>query len=154
MTKRKGRTPPLRPAEYLSYYKYGIQPGGQNADPSIGFSRVPVWDERTSDEHVHRGVDHKMASGHAPSGKMAPNSLRNTTYQQLRDSGDRANMDDSVTVRVGEADTAVDIPIYRDRLSAVSPYFRGAFEGSFKEATDRNLSLTDVSEQTFRIFLQ
>ncbi|CAN9372295.1 unnamed protein product [Alternaria alternata] len=134
MTKRKGRTPPLRPAEYLSYYKYGIQPGGQNADPSIGFSRVPVWDERTSDEHVHRGVDHKMASGHAPSGKMAPNSL--------------------VTVRVGEADTAVDIPIYRDRLSAVSPYFRGAFEGSFKEATDRNLSLTDVSEQTFRIFLQ
>lgn len=58
MTKRKRRTPPLRPAEYLSYYKYGIQPGGQNADPSIGFPKVPVWDERTSDEHVHRGVDH------------------------------------------------------------------------------------------------
>jgi hypothetical protein len=58
-----------------------------------------------------------------------------------------------VTVRVGEADAAVDIPVYRDHLSAVSPYFRGAFEGSFKEATDRNLSLTDVSEQTFRMFL-
>lgn len=59
-----------------------------------------------------------------------------------------------VTVRVGEADAAVNIPVYRDHLSAVSPYFRGAFEGSFKEATDRNLSLTDVSEQTFRMFLQ
>ena len=51
-----------------------------------------------------------------------------------------------VTVRVGEADVAVDIPVYRDQLSAVSLYFRGAFEGPFKEATDRILPLTDVSE--------
>ncbi|KAL1793565.1 hypothetical protein ACET3X_008547 [Alternaria dauci] len=81
-----------------------------------------------------------MASSHAPSGKMLPNFLTMSF--------------DMVTVSVGEADTAVNIPVYRDQLSAVSPYFRGAFEGSFKEATDRNLPLTDVSEQTFRMFLQ
>jgi hypothetical protein len=82
------------------------------------------------------------------------------TYRQLRDFGDKADIHDRtmsfemVTVRVGEADVAVDIPVYRDQLSAVSLYFRGAFEGPFKEATDRILPLTDVSEQTFRIFLQ
>jgi len=61
---------------------------------------------------------------------------------------------DTVTVRVGEADTAVNITVYRNLLSDVSPYFRGAFEGSFVEATDRFTSLTDVTEQTFRMFLQ
>ncbi|KAI4663655.1 uncharacterized protein J4E78_004071 [Alternaria triticimaculans] len=61
---------------------------------------------------------------------------------------------DTVTVRVGEADTAVDITVYRDVLSAVSPYFRSAFEGPFVETTDRSISLTDVTEQTFRMFLQ
>ena len=61
---------------------------------------------------------------------------------------------DTVTVRVGEADTAVNITVYRNLLSDVSPYFRGAFEGSFVEATDRFISLTDVTEQTFRMFLQ
>jgi len=60
----------------------------------------------------------------------------------------------TVTVRIGEADTAADITVYRDILSAVSPYFRNAFEGSFVEATDRAISLTDVTEQTFRMFLQ
>ncbi|KAI4680546.1 hypothetical protein J4E81_010076 [Alternaria sp. BMP 2799] len=60
----------------------------------------------------------------------------------------------SVTVQVGEADASVDITVYRNMLSAVSPYFRGAFEGSFVEATDRFMSLTDVTEQTFRMFLQ
>ncbi|KAI4935537.1 uncharacterized protein J4E92_002828 [Alternaria infectoria] len=60
----------------------------------------------------------------------------------------------SVTVRVGEADASVDIVVYRNILSAVSPYFRSAFEGSFVEATDRLISLTDVTEQTFRMFLR
>ncbi|KAI4708477.1 hypothetical protein J4E89_006533 [Alternaria sp. Ai002NY15] len=60
----------------------------------------------------------------------------------------------SVTVRVGEADASVDITVYRNMLSAVSPYFRGAFEGSFVEATDRFMSLTDVTEQTFPIDVQ
>jgi len=58
-----------------------------------------------------------------------------------------------VTIRVGEPDHAVDIPVYRELLSSVSPYFRGAFEGGFKEATNRTIPLTDVTEQTFRIFL-
>ena len=55
------------------------------------------------------------------------------TYRQLRDFGDKADIHDRtmsfemVTVRVGEADVAVDIPVYRDQLSAVSLYFRGAF---------------------------
>jgi hypothetical protein len=57
-------------------------------------------------------------------------------------------------VRVGFADAAVNISVYRDVLSAVSPYIRGAFKGPFRETTDRSLSLTDVTEQTFRIFLQ
>ncbi|KAI4944568.1 hypothetical protein J4E91_008571 [Alternaria rosae] len=56
----------------------------------------------------------------------------------------------TVIVRVGEADTAVDITVYRNTLSAVSPYFRGAFEGSFVENTDRFMSLTDVTEQIFQ----
>ncbi|KAI4639051.1 hypothetical protein J4E93_009541 [Alternaria ventricosa] len=61
---------------------------------------------------------------------------------------------DTVTVRVGEADTAVDITVYRDILSAVSPYFRSAFDGPFVEATDRSICLTDVTNETFRMFLQ
>lgn len=39
-------------------------------------------------------------------------------------------------------------------LSTVSPYFQKAFKGSFPEAEDRSIHLDDVSEQTFRIFLQ
>jgi hypothetical protein len=61
---------------------------------------------------------------------------------------------DIVTLRVGEPDVAVDIPVYREVLAGISPYFCGAFKGSFKEAGDKFLPLTDVSEQTFRIFLQ
>jgi hypothetical protein len=59
-----------------------------------------------------------------------------------------------VTLRVGEPNVAVDIPVYREVLAGVSPYFRGAFKSSFKEATGKFLPLTHVSEQTFRIFLQ
>jgi hypothetical protein len=51
-----------------------------------------------------------------------------------------------VTLRVGEPDVAVDIPVYREVLAGISPYFHGAFKGSFKEATDKFLPLTDVSE--------
>jgi len=59
-----------------------------------------------------------------------------------------------VTVRLGQGDEAVEIPVNLELLKAVSPYFGGAFEGGFKEATDRKIELTDVTEQTFRIFLQ
>jgi hypothetical protein len=61
---------------------------------------------------------------------------------------------DLVTVRVGSPDKAVDIPVYRELLSSVSPYFRDAFEGGFKEAAAGIIPLTDVTEATFRIFLQ
>jgi hypothetical protein len=61
---------------------------------------------------------------------------------------------DSVTLRIGEPGVAVDTFMYREILTVVSPYFRSVFEGAFKEATERFLTLTDVSEQTFRIFLQ
>jgi hypothetical protein len=61
---------------------------------------------------------------------------------------------DTVNVRVGLADAAVNISFYRDVLSAVSPYIRGAFKSPFRETTDHSLSLTDITKQTFRIFLQ
>ncbi|KAI8940850.1 hypothetical protein NX059_002111 [Plenodomus lindquistii] len=61
---------------------------------------------------------------------------------------------DQVMVRVGEPGVAVSIPIYPDLLAAMSPYFRGAFKGSFKEASDKFITLADVSEQTFRIFME
>jgi hypothetical protein len=60
---------------------------------------------------------------------------------------------DLVTVRVGEPDQAVNILVSRKMLSSVSPYFRAAFEGKFKEATTRTITLSDVTEETFRIFL-
>jgi hypothetical protein len=58
------------------------------------------------------------------------------------------------TVRVGKPDATVDVSVYRDLLSSVPPYFRGAFECGFKEATYGAVPLTDVTEETFRIFLQ
>jgi hypothetical protein len=61
---------------------------------------------------------------------------------------------DLVTIRVGESNDAVDIPVYRELISSVSPYFRSAFEGDFMEATERVIPLVDVTEQTFRVFLQ
>jgi hypothetical protein len=57
-------------------------------------------------------------------------------------------------VRVGFVNAAVNISFYRDVLSAVSPYIRGALKGPFRETTDHSLSFTDVTKQTFRIFLQ
>ncbi|KAH7087856.1 hypothetical protein FB567DRAFT_443038 [Paraphoma chrysanthemicola] len=49
---------------------------------------------------------------------------------------------------VKEADNALSMG------SRQRPYFRGAFTGDFKEATEGVITLTDVSEQTFRVFLQ
>ncbi|KAF1915496.1 hypothetical protein BDU57DRAFT_451017 [Ampelomyces quisqualis] len=57
-------------------------------------------------------------------------------------------------VKKAEAIVAMDVPIHRELLASVSPYFHGAFNGDFKEASDGIISLTDVTEQTFRIFLQ
>jgi hypothetical protein len=57
-----------------------------------------------------------------------------------------------VTVRVGEP--PVDIPVYRDLICSVAPYFKGAFNSSFCEAEDRTINLPDVRESTFRAFLE
>jgi len=61
---------------------------------------------------------------------------------------------DLVTVRVGEEPHAIDFHVYHELLTSVSPYFQAAFDGGFKEANERQIALTDVTEQTFRIFLQ
>lgn len=58
-----------------------------------------------------------------------------------------------MTVRVGDGEATTDVPVYRALISAASPYFKAAFEGGFKEAEDRLLTLNDVSEQAFRLFL-
>lgn len=57
---------------------------------------------------------------------------------------------DVVTIRPENKD----IVVCRALLSAVSPYFKKAFSGPFTEAKDRAISLPDVSERTFRAFLQ
>ncbi|KAJ4338729.1 hypothetical protein N0V95_007972 [Ascochyta clinopodiicola] len=56
---------------------------------------------------------------------------------------------DTVSIRVGEKI----IPVYKDFLTSVSPYFQKAFNGSFKKADERSIALEGISEQTFRIFL-
>ncbi|KAF9695042.1 hypothetical protein EKO04_006998 [Ascochyta lentis] len=54
-------------------------------------------------------------------------------------------------VQVHIEDTS--ILVYKDLLTSVSPYFQKAFDGSFKEAQERSITLEGVSEQTFRTFL-
>ena len=61
---------------------------------------------------------------------------------------------DTVAIRIGDPSQVVEIQVDCELICSVSPYFRSAFKGKFKEATDRVISLPDVSEQTFRIFLQ
>jgi hypothetical protein len=61
---------------------------------------------------------------------------------------------DIVTLRISEPASAVDIPVCREVITSVSPYFNGAFNGDFKEASDHTITLTDANEQTVRIFLQ
>lgn len=56
---------------------------------------------------------------------------------------------DTVMVRLANVETAV----YTELLCAISPYFRKAFKGPFEEAQKRSISLDDVDEHTFRMFL-
>lgn len=53
---------------------------------------------------------------------------------------------DIVTIRIGELASAADIPVYREVITAVSPYFNGVFNGDFKEASDCTITLTDANE--------
>jgi hypothetical protein len=48
----------------------------------------------------------------------------------------------------------VDIPVQRELLSSISPYFRRAFEGGFRERVEGVIPLNDVTEETFQIFLK
>ena len=45
------------------------------------------------------------------------------------------------------------ICVYKAHLCEVSPYFKKAFDGPFSEAGERKISLLDVSEHTFRLFM-
>jgi hypothetical protein len=59
-----------------------------------------------------------------------------------------------VTVRIGQPNTTVDVPVQRELISSVSLYFRSAFDGAFRETTEGVIPLTDVTEETFQIFLK
>ncbi|THY29894.1 hypothetical protein D6D01_03442 [Aureobasidium pullulans] len=55
-----------------------------------------------------------------------------------------------VTIEVGAEKKA--FMVHKDLLAFYSDYFRGAFDGSFKEATDRKLSLPDDCIGVFNVF--
>ncbi len=59
---------------------------------------------------------------------------------------------DIIQVSVGEP--AVIIPVYKDIICSVAPYFQGACNHNFRDAEDRVISLTDIDEPTFRLFLR
>jgi hypothetical protein len=59
---------------------------------------------------------------------------------------------DIVILRVGDPETATDVPVYRALLSSASPYFKGALEGGFKEAEERLITLNYVTVRNFRLF--
>jgi hypothetical protein len=42
--------------------------------------------------------------------------------------------------------------VYKELLCFHSEYFRGAFEGSFRESEEKSIHIKDVSESTFRLF--
>jgi hypothetical protein len=58
---------------------------------------------------------------------------------------------DMVTVHVGSDKTP--FIVHKDLLTSSSPYFKAAFEGKFREATDNSVPLVDVTPTQFRRFL-
>jgi hypothetical protein len=56
-----------------------------------------------------------------------------------------------VTIRVGAP--PVNISVYKDIICSV-PYFNAAFNRGVREATEVAITLPDVSEPIFRIFVQ
>ncbi|KAH6622302.1 hypothetical protein C7974DRAFT_398048 [Boeremia exigua] len=56
---------------------------------------------------------------------------------------------DVVTIRLEDTEVVV----YKAWLTGVSPYFKKAFDGSSKEAEEQAITLVDVSERIFRMFL-
>jgi hypothetical protein len=57
---------------------------------------------------------------------------------------------DTVTLKIGQAE----ITVHKALLTTVSEYFRKAFDGPFKEANDRSITIEGVSERSLRMFLQ
>ncbi|THZ18857.1 hypothetical protein D6C91_05343 [Aureobasidium pullulans] len=57
---------------------------------------------------------------------------------------------DSVTLVVGRSKKAY--TLHKDLLCFYSDYFRAAFNGSFKEAAERKIELSDVEEEVFEFF--
>jgi len=55
-----------------------------------------------------------------------------------------------VTIKVGMEKQP--FPIHKELLVYQSKHFRAAFEGGFKEAEDKIVTLTDVHEDDFRMF--
>ncbi|QDS76430.1 hypothetical protein FKW77_004298 [Venturia effusa] len=58
---------------------------------------------------------------------------------------------DVVTVHVGPDKTP--FLVHKDLLTTSSPYFKAAFEGEFREATDKTILLEDISVIQFKLFL-
>jgi hypothetical protein len=59
-----------------------------------------------------------------------------------------------VIIRISQPKTTVDVPVHRELLSSVSPYFRSTSEGAFRETTEGVIPLADVTEETSQIFLK
>lgn len=57
---------------------------------------------------------------------------------------------DTVILKIGQAEIAV----HKALLTAVSDYFRKAFDGSFREANERYITLEGDSERSLRMFIQ
>jgi hypothetical protein len=57
---------------------------------------------------------------------------------------------DTVTLKIGEAE----ITAHKAMLTAVSDYFRNAFDGPFREANERSIALEGVSVRSLKMFLQ
>lgn len=58
---------------------------------------------------------------------------------------------DIVTVKVGPEETPFNV--HKDLLTSCSPYFKAAFEGRFREASDKTIALPDVTKTHFASFL-
>lgn len=58
-----------------------------------------------------------------------------------------------MTVQIGDGDAQESFPVHKDLLTACSPYFKAAFDGQFREATDKTIPIPDVTPTQFRLFL-
>ncbi|KAE9969167.1 hypothetical protein BLS_005465 [Venturia inaequalis] len=59
-----------------------------------------------------------------------------------------------VTITVGQGNEAKAFLVAREHLISASDYFANAFNGIFREAADKKISLADVESKTFGIFIQ